>query len=72
MCSIAFGASTILSAVIRRWGISAQLSLKERLGQLGMVSTEPAGGQITDLPDKNIFNYFAASGINTLDCESSQ
>ena len=26
----------------------------------------------SDFPDKNIFNYFAASGINTPDCESSQ
>ena len=38
----------------------------------GSMSAKPAEGQITDLPDKNIFNYFAAPGINTLDRESSQ
>jgi hypothetical protein len=32
MCSTTLSASTIPSAGIRRWGISARLSLKERLG----------------------------------------
>ena len=40
--------------------------------RLGSNSEKLAEGQIIDLPDKNIFNYFAASGINVPACESSQ
>jgi hypothetical protein len=40
--------------------------------RLGSNSEKLTEGQIIDLPDKNIFNYFAASGINVPARESSQ